>query len=305
MHNQAGGLVLPPLPASLPSPSDQSFPQSYRSTPGSLREHSTELIRRPGSRFPSGATPMIQAANISPSASSLPSIGQVVGGGHASNMPLTVFPDHPGRSQASAPSHALGSTFDGVVDPVSGRISAFHARSSPDLTPPTCTPIPREALNQAPDAPFFVPTQELPGDLEFLLNTPNYWVYDPGPVAFSQTVLGCEWVTQVRMYVPMVLIDGVPFAEQKAGKGSSPGGTGSRKRKRTTDEARVEKQSRTDEQVAGGSDKRKCPTDEDTSEPQFKANNIAGESDGPGTRPRKAADLRPSPSPPKQCSALL
>lgn len=74
------------------------------------------------------------------------------------------------------------------------------------------------------------------------------------------------------------------------GKGSSPGGTGSRKRKRTTDdvvEVRVEQQRRTDKTVAGGSDRRKCPTDEDTSEPQFKANNITGESDGPGTRPRK------------------
>lgn len=88
-------------------------------------------------------------------------------------------------------------------------------------------------------------------------------------------------------------------AEQKAGKGSSSRETGSRKRKRTTDdivEARVEKQRRTDETVASGSDnsrttrskKRRCPTDEDTFEPQFKTYNMAaGESDGPGTRSRK------------------
>lgn len=61
-------------------------------------------------------------------------------------------------------------------------------------------------------------------------------------------------------------------------------------------EARVEKLRRTDETVPGGSDnsrttrskKRKCPTDEDTSEPQFKTHNMAaGGSDGPGTRRRK------------------
>jgi hypothetical protein len=84
-------------------------------------------------------------------------------------------------------------------------------------------------------------------------------------------------------------------AEQKAGKGSSSGGTGSRKRKRTTDDivdARIEKQRRTDETVASGSDnsrvtrskKRRCPTEEDTFGPHFKTHNMAaGESDGPGS----------------------
>lgn len=75
-------------------------------------------------------------------------------------------------------------------------------------------------------------------------------------------------------------------AEQKAGKGSSSGGTGSRKRERTTDdivEARVEKQRRMDETVVSGSDnspttrskKRRCPTDEDTFNPQSKTHNMA------------------------------